>query len=87
MTTGIKNTNDIIIFISEIAKAFKEANRDGSINLLDTLKAIQVLPSLAAAIKDADEIKDELMDLNGEEKDLLLMGLKKAIYDLVDAFT
>ena len=87
MTTGIENTNDVIVFISEMAKAFKEANADGSIDLMDTLKALHVLPALAAAIKGADEIKNELMDLTGEEKDMLLVALKQAIYDLVDAFS
>jgi hypothetical protein len=87
MSMGIQNTNDIILFISELAKTFKEANQDGSIDLMDALKAMRMLPALAAAIKDSDEIKDELLDLNGEEKDLLLIGLKQAIYDLVEAFT
>jgi hypothetical protein len=86
-TMGIENSNDIILFISELAKTFKEANQDGSIDLMDALKSMRLLPTLAAAIKGADQIKDELMDLNGEEKDLLLVALKTAIYDLVDAFT
>lgn len=87
MTTGIENTYDIIEFISELAKTFKEANQDGSIDLMDALKEISLLPSLVAAIKGADEIKAELLDLNGEEKDLLLVGIKEAIYQLVEAFT
>ena len=29
--------------------------------------------------------KDELMDLNGEEKDVFLLALKTAIHDLIDA--
>lgn len=86
MTTGIENSSDVIHFISELAKTFKEANQDGSINLMDALRAMQILPAMAAAIKGADEIKAELMDLNGEEKELLLIGLKQAIYDLVEAF-
>ena len=86
MTTGIENSEDVIKFISELAKTFKEANEDGSINLMDALKAMHILPAMAAAIKGADEIKAELMDLNGEEKELLLIGLKQAIYDLVEAF-
>jgi hypothetical protein len=87
MTTGIENTNDIILFISELAKTFKKANQDGSIDLMDTLKAIQLLPALIAAVKGADEIKDELLDLTGEEKDMLLVAFKEAIYNLVDALT
>lgn len=87
MTTGIENTNDIILFISELAKTFKKANQDGSIDLMDALKAMHLLPALVAAVKGSDEIKDELLDLTGEEKDMLLLAFKQAIYDLVDAFT
>jgi hypothetical protein len=84
-TFGIENSIDVILFISELAKTFREANQDGSINVLDAVKAIRILPSLAEALSGSDQIKDELMDLNGEEKDVLLLALKTAIHDLIDA--
>ena len=86
MTTGIENSRDLINFISELAKTLKAISQDGSIDLLDAIRAMHIMPTICAAIKDVDQIKAELMDLSGEEKEVLLIGLKKAICDLVEAF-
>jgi len=84
---GIKNSQEIILFIHELAKTFKEANQNGSIDLLDALKSISLMPYFLNAIKDSDQILDELMNLSEHEKDTLLLSLKKAICELIKAFS
>lgn len=86
MINGIENSKDVIDFISELAKILKAISQDGSIDLLDAIRAMHIMPTICAAIKDVDQIKSELMDLGEEEKEVLLIGLKKAICDLVEAF-
>lgn len=85
--TGIEETKDVIEFVKDLATVIGEAKADGRLDILDAVKALKLAPSLTAAIKGADQIRAELSDLSGEEKDQLLTGLKEAIFKLVEALT
>ena len=84
---GIEQTQEVIGFIQELAKAIGEAKADGKLDIFDCMRALKLAPSLTSAVRGVNEIKEELADLNGEEKDLLLAILKEAIFSLVEALT
>lgn len=84
---GIKETEDVIKFVSDFAEAIAAAKSDGVINIWDTALAVGLTPSLIGAVKGADRIDDEFKDLNGEERDQLLVEFKNAFLKLVGALT
>lgn len=82
---GIKETQEAIGLVKNIADTIKDAKADGKLDIFDAMKALTIAPGLMAAINGSGDIDDELADLNGEEKDILLNDLKEAIFKLVEA--
>jgi hypothetical protein len=82
---GITETQEAIGLVKSIAGLIKDAKSDGKMDIFDAMKAFTLTPDLIAAIQGSDKIDDELADLSGEEKDLLLFDLKNAIFSLVEA--
>lgn len=67
MTTGIKQTEEVIALLPSVAKALEESLKDGKINILDAPKFFPVLGDIRVAIDGAKEIPAELADLSKEE--------------------
>jgi hypothetical protein len=84
---GIDEAEDVIKFIGDLADAIHEAKSDKMLNIFDAVKFITITPSLAAAVKGSGQIKEELADLTGEERDKLLADLRVVIFKFIGAFT
>lgn len=84
-TLGILEIQDVIIFVEDLAKVIKEAKADGKLDIFDAVKLITVVPSMVAAAKGSDQIKAEIGDLNGEELEAVLDGIKDALFALISA--
>lgn len=82
---GITETMEVIGLVKNIAESIKNAKADGKLDIFDAMKAFTLAPEIMAAISGADKIDDEIADLNGEEKDLLLAELKECVFKLVEA--
>lgn len=82
---GITETREVIGLVRNIAEYIKDAKSDGKLDLFDAMKALTLAPGVMMAIQGSDKIDDELADLTGEEKDLLLLELKKCVFQLVEA--
>ena len=87
MEYGIEETEDVIHFIGELASAIENAKADGKLDIFDAVKVLTLGPAAVAAVKGSANIKKELADLNGEEKDKLISDFKEAIFKLVGALT
>lgn len=83
----IKNTLEVIDTIDATAKAIKSAKADGNVNWLDTPKFAAVLPTALAAVRDSEQIKLELQDLDAKEAQEVVDRLFKAATGLLDAVT
>lgn len=82
---GITETMEVIGLVKNIAGYIKDAKTDGKLDIFDAMKALTLAPEVMMAIQGADKIDDELADLTGEEKDLLLLELKNCVFQLVEA--
>lgn len=87
MSYGIDETQDVIKFVGDLAGVIESAREDGKLDIFDAIKLLSLSPSAASAVKGSGQIGKELADLTGEERDLLLAGLKDAIFKLVGALT
>jgi hypothetical protein len=85
--TGIDETMDLINFVEDMAKVIREAKADGKLDMFDAIKVLKLAPSFTAAMRGSDKIKEELADLTGEERDMLLAKLKEAMFLLIEAVT
>lgn len=78
MTTGIKETKEVIAAVVAIKEAIESAKADGSIGVLaDYVYFLPALPSLFQAINGADKVPAELTDIDFEEA----IELRKALQD------
>lgn len=82
---GVTETMEVIGLVKNIAESIKDAKADGKLDIFDAMKAFTLAPDVLTAIKGADKIDDEMADLTGEEKDLLLAELKNCVFKLVEA--
>jgi len=71
---GIEETLDVLEFLTDCIESLAEAKKnDGKIDLAEWAKAgLANVPSGFSAIKGADQIDDELKDLDDEEKNKLI---------------
>ncbi len=85
MAEGIKESLEVVAFLKNLSLAIESSLKDGKVDLFDTIQAIQLTPSLLAAVNGLDKIKDELKDLDSKEKDMLLQEMQDAIFLFVRA--
>jgi len=64
---GIKETKEVLKLGFALAKAYKAANLDGKVNLLDAPLLVRAFPDLTAAFEGITEVPDEVKDLSKEE--------------------
>ena len=84
---GIEETKEIIAFIQVLAETIREVKADGKLDIFDAVKALKLAPSFTAAVRGSVNIKLELADLTGEEKDVLINDIKDAMFHLIEALT
>lgn len=85
MSHSIKESLELVSFLKNLALTIESSMKDGKVDLFDAVSAIQLAPSLIAAVNGIDLIKDELKDLDSKEKDMLLQEFKDAIFLFVRA--
>lgn len=83
---GIQEVLELIQFIKDLALCIDACKIDGKVNAFDLVHIIKLSPSLLAAVRGSGDIKLELNDLNGEEKEIVLKAVQDAIFELVEAF-
>lgn len=78
----IKDTKEMISLIAALAKAFKEAKADGTVNALDLGLLLGVIPNIAPALDGVSSIPEELSDLDTEEIAELALQVKSIVGEL-----
>ena len=84
---GIEETKEIIAFIQVLAETIRDVKADGKLDIFDAVKALKLAPSFTAAVRGSVNIKLELADLTGEEKDVLINDIKDAMFHIIEALT
>ena len=84
-TYGIQEVLDLIELINNLATCIESCKSDGKIDAFDLVNILKLSPSILSAVKGSGDIKFELADLNGEEKDIVLKAVQEAMFKLVGA--
>jgi hypothetical protein len=78
-TYGIKETTDLLKFVSGLVEAGKASFEDGKVNLVDLANFVLPLTLLPAAIEGVNQVPAELGDLSDEE----IQALVNEVGDIV----
>jgi len=84
---GIEETKEVIAFIQVLAETIREVKADGKLDIFDAVKALKLAPAFTAAVRGSTNIRLELADLTGEEKDILINDIKDAMFHLIEALS
>jgi len=84
---GINETLEVVQFVKDLATAIDLAKADGALNVFDLVHVLKISPALLLAVRGSGDVKLELNDLNGEEKEIVLKAVQEAIFKLVEALT
>lgn len=76
MTSGIKETKEIVTFITNLVKAIELSLKDGKISATDSVNFMPVLMSSMSAVSGITDVPIELKDLTAEEVDELVSFVK-----------
>lgn len=82
--TDIKDTKELVALIAVLAKAFKEANADGKVDVTDIAQLITIIPAIGPALEGVGTIPEELKDLDEAEINELVEQVKLIVGDLAD---
>lgn len=69
---GIKETKEVVILGLTLAKTIADCAKDGTFGMGDIGSIIKLVPKIAPAVKDANQIPQELKDLDAAEMQELL---------------
>lgn len=83
---GIKESLEVIDVLKKIASIIVEAKSDGVVNFWDVIHLLKLYKTVSAAIENSDKIKDELLELDVQEKNMLIQEMQDAIFMLMKAF-
>lgn len=84
-SNGYKRNDGSHWFGKEYSGIYQRCQSRWEIRYFRCDESLTLAPDVLTAIKGADKIGDEMADLNGEEKDLLLAELKNCVFKLVEA--
>ena len=85
MSVGIKETIEVISFLKSLSLAIESSMKDGKVDIFDTMQAIQLAPSLMAAVNGIDHVKEEIKDLDQKEKDMIIQEMQDAVFLFIRA--
>lgn len=68
----VKNVRECLILIKELGKVVKEVAADGKVNVLDLPRIAPLWGPAQAAIRDIQNVMEEIKDVDGAEAKLLL---------------
>jgi hypothetical protein len=76
---GVQNILDVVDLVEVLAADIVAARADGSIGWFDVPKFADVIPALNKALDGANQIVDEVKDLDGDEIKVVLKRLITAL--------
>jgi hypothetical protein len=83
---SIKESLDVVDVLKKVASIISDVKSDGVINFWDVIHLVKLYKSVSIAIENADKIKEELLDLDSQEKNMLIQEMQDAIFMVLKAF-
>lgn len=82
---GIKETEDVLRFGLSLQKGIGKAKADGVVNWMDVGHIMPVIQTASAAINGADQIKNELLDIDDNEQQRLVAVAREFFPDTLES--
>lgn len=76
---GVQDIIDVIDLMEEIASSYEAAKADGTVSIFDIPKFAGVFPALQAAVSGADQIPEQIKDMDADEVKLVIQRLLMAL--------
>lgn len=83
---GIKESLEVVDVLKKISSIIIDVKSDGVVNFWDVIHLLKLYKSVSSAIENGDKIKSELLDLDVQEKNMLIQEMQDAIFMLLKAF-
>ena len=84
MSSGIKETKEVLRFILSFVQALKTTYEDGEFDWYDAKNFIEPIKNLGDAIDNIDEVLPEITDIDEEEYEELLSWMKEEFPEIID---
>lgn len=72
---GIKEVQDLLIFVCKLAEGFVKTLDDKKFNVLELVNFVPAVTALPAAISGIEDIPAELVDMDDAEREELLAAI------------
>tara|TARA_Y100000004_G_C8708263_1_gene324755 strand:- start:216 stop:548 length:333 start_codon:yes stop_codon:yes gene_type:complete len=84
MSSGIKETKEVLKFVLSFVQALKTTYEDGEFDWYDAKNFIEPIKNLGDAIDNIDEVLPEITDIDEEEYEELLSWMKEEFPEIID---
>ena len=84
MSSGIKETKEVLRFVLSFVQALKTTYEDGEFDWYDAKNFIEPIKNLGDAIDNIDEVLPEITDIDEEEYEELLQWMKEEFPEIID---
>jgi len=84
MSSGIKETKEVLKFVLSFVQALKTTYEDGDFDWYDAKNFIEPIKNLGDAIDNIDEVLPEITDIDEEEYEELLSWMKEEFPEIID---
>ena len=84
MSSGIKETKEVLKFVLSFVQALKTTYEDGEFDWYDAKNFIEPIKNLGDAIDNIDEVLPEITDIDEEEYEELLSWMKDEFPEIID---
>ena len=84
MSSGIKETKEVLKFVLSFVQALKTTYEDGEFDWYDAKNFIEPIKNLGDAIDNIDEVLPEITDIDEEEYEELLQWMKEEFPEIID---
>lgn len=84
MSSGIKETKEVLRFVLSFVQALKTTYEDGEFDWYDAKNFIEPIKNLGDAIDNIDEVLPEITDIDEEEYEELLSWMKEEFPEIID---
>ena len=84
MSSGIKETKEVLKFVLSFVQALKTTYEDGDFDWYDAKNFIEPIKNLGDAIDNIDEVLPEITDIDEEEYEELLAWMKEEFPEIID---
>ena len=84
MSSGIKETKEVLRFVLSFVQALKTTYEDGEFDWYDAKNFIEPIKNLGDAIDNIDEVLPEITDIDEEEYEELLQWMKEEFPEIIE---